>query len=215
MSFTLKHLSYLVAAAEAGSVTGAARRLNVSQPSISAAIGQIEEQFGLTLFVRHHAQGLSTTPAGRRLVVEARSLLAHAEELRLGALGTREGVDAVKAYLANPSRTPKGKAEWDVRYFAALGLLRALAQGRFTDPQLRKEALDERHPPRPGEAADEDVLAGRAALDAETQRLHRRRLPDDAGDRLHLRGRLEPERAKTDQRRSEGHPTGPVWPDSF
>lgn len=92
MSFTLKHLGYLVAAAEDGSVTGAARRLNVSQPSISAAIGQLEDRFGLTLFVRHHAQGLSPTPAGRRLVVEARSLLAHAEELRLGALGLGEAL---------------------------------------------------------------------------------------------------------------------------
>jgi DNA-binding transcriptional LysR family regulator len=87
MTFTLKHLAYFVAAAEEGSVTAAARRLNVSQPSISAAIAQIEDRFGLTLFVRHHAQGLAPTPAGRRLVVEARSLLAHAEELRLGALG--------------------------------------------------------------------------------------------------------------------------------
>ena len=92
MTFTLKHLAYLVAAAEEGSVTGAARRLNVSQPSISAAIAQFEERFGLTLFVRHHAQGLSPTPAGRRLVVEARTLLAHAEELRLGALGLGEGL---------------------------------------------------------------------------------------------------------------------------
>jgi DNA-binding transcriptional LysR family regulator len=87
MTFTLKHLAYFVAAAEEASVTAAARRLNVSQPSISAAIGQIEDRFGLTMFVRHHAQGLSPTPAGRRLMVEARSLLAHAEELRLGALG--------------------------------------------------------------------------------------------------------------------------------
>jgi DNA-binding transcriptional LysR family regulator len=92
MSFTLKHLAYLVAAAEEGSVTGAARRLNVSQPSISAAIGQLEARFGLTLFVRHHAQGLSPTPAGRRLAVEARSLLAHAEELRQGALGLGQGL---------------------------------------------------------------------------------------------------------------------------
>lgn len=90
--FTLRHLAYFAAAAEAGSVTGAARRLNVSQPSISAAVAHMEQRFGVTLFVRHHAQGLSLTPAGRRLVVEARSLLAHAEELRLGALGLGEGL---------------------------------------------------------------------------------------------------------------------------
>ena len=92
MAFSLKHLAYFVAAVEEGSVTFAARRLNISQPSVSAAIAQLEARFGLTLFVRHHAQGLSPTPAGRRLVVEARSLLAHAEELRQGALGLGEGL---------------------------------------------------------------------------------------------------------------------------
>lgn len=90
MTFTLKQLAYLVAAADERSVTGAARRLNVSQPSISSAIAQLEARFGLTLFVRHHAQGLAPTPAGQRLVVEARTLLGHAEELRLGALGLGE-----------------------------------------------------------------------------------------------------------------------------
>jgi len=87
MQFTLKQLRYFVAAAEHASVTGAARAINVSQPSISAAIGQLEDRFELQLFVRHHAQGLSLTPAGRRFLLEARSLLGHAAELRQSALG--------------------------------------------------------------------------------------------------------------------------------
>lgn len=87
MMFTLKQLAYFAAAAEHNSVTGAARAINVSQPSISAAIAHLERDFGLQLFVRHHAQGLSLTPAGRRLLVEARRLLGHAQELRQEALG--------------------------------------------------------------------------------------------------------------------------------
>jgi len=39
--FTLKHLGYFVAAADAGGITGAARSLHVSQPSISAALFSI------------------------------------------------------------------------------------------------------------------------------------------------------------------------------
>src|SRR3546814_13052015 len=92
MTFSLKHLAYFVAAVEEGSVTSAARRLNISQPSVSAAIAQLEARFGLTLFVRHHAQGLSPTPVGRRLLVEARRLLAHAEEPRQGSHGPGEGL---------------------------------------------------------------------------------------------------------------------------
>jgi DNA-binding transcriptional LysR family regulator len=83
---TLRQLRYFVAAADAGSITGAARTLSISQPSVSAAIAELEASFGLQLFLRHHAQGLSPTPAGRRLAIEARALIAHAEELRQGAL---------------------------------------------------------------------------------------------------------------------------------
>ena len=71
---------------------GGAGRCHVSQPSVSAAIAHLEEVFGLALFVRHHARGLSPTPAGRRLAGEARALLAHAEAFAHGAAGLAEGL---------------------------------------------------------------------------------------------------------------------------
>jgi len=86
MRYTLKQLAYFVAAAEAGSITAAARQLHISQPSISAAIAQLETTFGLDLFVRHHAQGLSLTPTGQRLLAEARNLLAQARDFHEGAI---------------------------------------------------------------------------------------------------------------------------------
>ena len=85
MQFSLRQLRYFVAAAEAGSVTGAARALAVSQPSVSTAIAQIEDRFGVQLFLRHHARGISPTPAGRRLLDEARQLLGHAQAFASGA----------------------------------------------------------------------------------------------------------------------------------
>lgn len=81
MRFTLRQLAYFVAAGEVGGVTLASERINISQPSISAAISQLEAEFGLQLFVRHHAQGLSLTPAGQRLMHAAKALLLQAEEL--------------------------------------------------------------------------------------------------------------------------------------
>lgn len=64
MRFTLKQIEYFVAAAETGSITAASRRVHISQPSISAAIAQLEAVFGITLFIRHHAAGLSLTQEG-------------------------------------------------------------------------------------------------------------------------------------------------------
>jgi DNA-binding transcriptional LysR family regulator len=74
-------MEYLVAVGDCGSVAQAAERLNVSSPTISAAISQIEAEFGLTLFVRRHAQGLSLTQAGRQVAAQARAVLAEAGRL--------------------------------------------------------------------------------------------------------------------------------------
>lgn len=79
--FTLRQLEYLVVTGETGSVAAAADRLNVSSPTISAAIAQIEAEFGLTLFVRRHAQGLSLTQAGRQVAEQGRAVLAQAGRL--------------------------------------------------------------------------------------------------------------------------------------
>jgi DNA-binding transcriptional LysR family regulator len=78
LRFTLRQLEYLVAVGDCGSIVLAAERVNVSSPSISTAIAQLEQELGLQLFVRRHAQGLSLTDAGRRMVAEARGVLAAA-----------------------------------------------------------------------------------------------------------------------------------------
>ncbi len=81
LRFTLRQLEYLVAVADCGSVALAAERVNVSSPSISAAISQLEATFGLQLFIRRHATGLSLTEGGRQLVATARAVLASAGRL--------------------------------------------------------------------------------------------------------------------------------------
>lgn len=83
MQYTLKQLQYFVAAGRSGSVTKAAAEVSISQPSISAAIAHLEKVLALQLFVRHHAQGLSLTPAGRHLMAEAKALLGQAHSFQL------------------------------------------------------------------------------------------------------------------------------------
>lgn len=79
--FTLRQLEYFVTVGEQGSIAQASAQVNVSSPSISAAISQLEEEFGLPLFVRKHAHGLSLTQAGRQFMVQARKVLAEADGL--------------------------------------------------------------------------------------------------------------------------------------
>lgn len=77
--FTLRQLEYLVAVGRFGSITLAAEHLSVSPPSISNAISLLEAEFGLPLFVRKHAHGMSLTQSGQDLVAEAAKALTAAK----------------------------------------------------------------------------------------------------------------------------------------
>ncbi|GHG58066.1 LysR family transcriptional regulator [Sinomonas cellulolyticus] len=79
--FTLRQLEYFVAVLDAGSVTDAARRSNVSQAAASMAIGQLERALGVDLFIRSRSKRLVPTQAGAALGARARRILADAAEV--------------------------------------------------------------------------------------------------------------------------------------
>jgi DNA-binding transcriptional LysR family regulator len=81
MRFTLRQIEYFVAVGELGSIALASERLHISSSSISTAISQLEATFGVQLFIRQHAQGLALTTGGRRMLAEAKALLAQAQAL--------------------------------------------------------------------------------------------------------------------------------------
>ncbi|TDL07243.1 LysR family transcriptional regulator [Mycolicibacterium obuense] len=85
--YTLRQLEYFVAVAEAGSVTHAAAAVHLSQSAMSAALADLEAALSVQLLVRHHARGISLTPAGKELLVASRQLLASAADLRTVAHG--------------------------------------------------------------------------------------------------------------------------------
>lgn len=77
----LKSLKYFVAAVETGSITGAAARCFIAQPSISAAILKLEDELSVTLLVRQK-RGVITTEAGQGLYESATQLLNHAQSIK-------------------------------------------------------------------------------------------------------------------------------------
>jgi DNA-binding transcriptional LysR family regulator len=81
MAFTLRQLQFFVAAAEAGSVTGAARALSISQSSITEAIRALEDDLGVLLFDRQ-ARGLLITHKGSAFLRHARTILADVASAR-------------------------------------------------------------------------------------------------------------------------------------
>lgn len=82
MTISLRKLHYFVAAAEEGSITAAAQRLYISQPSISLAISDLEKSFKQPLFIRKPSSGVILTPTGQHILIKAQALLAHAREFQ-------------------------------------------------------------------------------------------------------------------------------------
>jgi DNA-binding transcriptional LysR family regulator len=77
----LRELRYFAAVYEERSVTAAARRCYISQPSVSAAVAQLEQELEAPLFLRHR-KGVAPTAAADQLYPVARRLLDQAQALR-------------------------------------------------------------------------------------------------------------------------------------
>jgi DNA-binding transcriptional LysR family regulator len=71
----LKHWSLLSALGETATLNQAALRINVTQPSATKLLSDIEQAFGFALFERH-ARGMRATPLGAEVVAYARQTQA-------------------------------------------------------------------------------------------------------------------------------------------
>ena len=90
---TLEQLRYFQAVCKYDGVRRAAEALNVSQPSISNAIANLEKEFGLSLFTRQHRH-LQITKEGILMLEMSRKLLTQADQLTatMGKLGKGHAV---------------------------------------------------------------------------------------------------------------------------
>lgn len=76
----LQQLRYLVATADAGTMTRAAQSVHVAQPSLSRAVRALEVELGVTVFERD-GRGIRVTPQGDEIVAIARRILAEVDRL--------------------------------------------------------------------------------------------------------------------------------------
>lgn len=95
------------ATADAGSLSAAARKLGLTQPTMSRQVAALEAGLGVTLFERV-GKRLALTDTGRRLLEHARTMAAAADAMALAAEGKSQEVtgrviisatDAFAAYL--------------------------------------------------------------------------------------------------------------------
>ncbi len=77
---TLQQLKYLIEVAETGSITMAAQRLFISQPSLSKSIAELEKEMGITIFNRSN-RGVYLSQDGTKFLSYARQIVEQASLL--------------------------------------------------------------------------------------------------------------------------------------
>ncbi|MCH9048997.1 MAG: LysR family transcriptional regulator [Proteobacteria bacterium] len=82
-------LQDVVTVAETGSLSAAARRLNISQPTVGRRIEQLEQALGAVLFNRT-AQGLSLTKVGESILNHAKQMEEEALAIERAATGANQ-----------------------------------------------------------------------------------------------------------------------------
>ena len=86
---TLQQLRYVVAVAESGNITEAARRLFISQPSLTNAIRELEKEMQITIFNRTN-KGVSISNEGEIFLSYARQILEQTSLLEEKFLNKRQ-----------------------------------------------------------------------------------------------------------------------------
>jgi DNA-binding transcriptional LysR family regulator len=80
MLMTLQQIKYVVKIVECASISEAAKRLFISQPSLSNAVKELENELGIEIFSRS-SRGISLSPEGAEFLSYARQVLEQAELL--------------------------------------------------------------------------------------------------------------------------------------
>ena len=148
MEWTLRELRTLVAAADAGTFTGAAAQLYVSQAAVSRTIAGLEKAVGAKL-LRRSVHGCELTSVGHQVLPQVRKVLAEAERLTDFLESRPSYLRVGYAWAALGQHTSRLQREWSQRHKGEhLELVRhnsptaGLAEG-LCDVAVTRRALDD------------------------------------------------------------------------
>lgn len=125
--FDWNHVRAFLATAEHGTLSAAARRLRLTQPTLGRQIAALEADLGLLLFERV-GKSLQLTQAGREMLSHVRDMGTAATRLSIAATAQSQGIEGRIRVTAS-----------DV--FSAFVLPPALAELRARAPRLEIEVL--------------------------------------------------------------------------
>lgn len=130
---TLQQLRYAIAVADAGSITAAAARLFIAQPSLSKALSELEAEMGVTIFERS-ARGVRPTEDGTRFLSYARQVVEQADLLesqfvhgtpvrRVFAVSSQHYAFVVNAFVELVREIGRERYEFSLREGTTAGII--------------------------------------------------------------------------------------------
>lgn len=122
---TLQQLKYVVQIVQCGSITMAAQKLYITQPSLSKAIAELEQEMGITIFLRS-SRGVILSEEGTKFLSYARQVVEQAELLeqtykygepakRIFAVSSQHYAFAVNAFVALVKEYGQAQYEFSLR----------------------------------------------------------------------------------------------------
>jgi DNA-binding transcriptional LysR family regulator len=122
---TLQQLKYIIAIAECGSITSAAQKLLVAQPSLSKSVFELEREMGITIFYRNN-KGVYLSEEGSKFLSYARQVIEQSELLerqykqketirRVFSISAQHYSFVVNAFVALVKEYVKNKYEFTLR----------------------------------------------------------------------------------------------------
>ena len=122
---TLQQLKYVIAIAESGSITSAAQKLLIAQPSLSKSVSELEKEMGITIFCRNN-KGIYLSEDGFKFLTYARQVVEQADLLeqqykgketvkRVFSISAQHYAFVVNAFVALVKEYGENKYEFTLR----------------------------------------------------------------------------------------------------
>lgn len=107
VNFDWNHARAFLVTAEEGSLSAAARALNVSQPTLGRQVSALEDELGVVLFERHK-MGLELTPTGLELLSHVQAMADNASQFSLAVAGKSETLEGTVSISATETMATFG-----------------------------------------------------------------------------------------------------------
>ncbi|MCR4955571.1 MAG: LysR family transcriptional regulator [Lachnospiraceae bacterium] len=151
---TLQQIFYVLEVAEAGSMNKVAGKLSVSQPTLTAAIKDLEKEIGISIFTRN-SRGVNLTNDGIEFLTKARQLYQQYQLLmdeysdvsmlkQKFWVSTQHYSFAVKAFVDTVKHFDIRKYEFAIRETKTYDVISDVSSGRSEIGILYKSSFNER-----------------------------------------------------------------------